>query len=114
MGAWIETSKGTWYVPLTLSHPVWVRGLKHYTFGEAIFSKESHPVWVRGLKPYFFIQQIQTIKSHPVWVRGLKHRPEYYKIEVKESHPVWVRGLKLFHRTWTSTKSGRTPCGCVD
>ena len=96
MGAWIETSKGTWYVPLTLSHPVWVRGLKHYTFGEAIFSKESHPVWVRGLKPYFFIQQIQTIKSHPVWVRGLKHRPEYYKIEVKESHPVWVRGLKLF------------------
>ena len=33
-----------------MSHPVWVRGLKHYTFGEAIFSKESHPVWVRGLK----------------------------------------------------------------
>ena len=35
-----------------VSHPVWVRGLKHgmrrYPYVE---KGESHPVWVRGLKP---------------------------------------------------------------
>ena len=50
VGAWIETRYLPFLFVRIMSHPVWVRGLKHYTFGEAIFSKESHPVWVRGLK----------------------------------------------------------------
>ena len=34
-----------------MSHPVWVRGLKH-EIGESYDPNEaSHPVWVRGLKP---------------------------------------------------------------
>ena len=35
-----------------MSHPVWVRGLKH--LGLIALTKgdqASHPVWVRGLKP---------------------------------------------------------------
>ena len=51
MGAWIETLVELVIVgKLLLSHPVWVRGLKH---GIGIQINElpvSHPVWVRGLK----------------------------------------------------------------
>ena len=32
----------------------------------------SHPMWVRGLKPVGFIMSKGSIKSHPMWVRGLK------------------------------------------
>ena len=35
-----------------MSHPVWVRGLKHCGRVLLANEKESHPVWVRGLKPY--------------------------------------------------------------
>ena len=32
----------------------------------------SHPVWVRGLKHIILRRLVTIIKSHPVWVRGLK------------------------------------------
>ena len=32
----------------------------------------SHPVWVRGLKHILRVQGRVAIRSHPVWVRGLK------------------------------------------
>ena len=33
---------------------------------------ESHPVWVRGLKHFLCTIGQCSIGSHPVWVRGLK------------------------------------------
>ena len=52
VGAWIETTiiynKTN---QMQMSHPVWVRGLKHgSTQAVKIRSRVSHPVWVRGLK----------------------------------------------------------------
>ena len=33
-----------------VSHPAWVRGLKHASFYLTIDPDKSHPAWVRGLK----------------------------------------------------------------
>ena len=34
----------------------------------------SHPMWVRGLKPRATIPSISTMGgAHPMWVRGLEH-----------------------------------------
>ena len=33
-----------------MSHPLWVRGLKYFTFVSKDFDVKSHPLWVRGLK----------------------------------------------------------------
>ena len=51
VGAWIETacSCKIW-VLLRMSHPVWVRGLKHSSLTFLLPLVLSHPVWVRGLK----------------------------------------------------------------
>ena len=50
VGAWIETIYVSKYVTKDMSHPMWVRGLKHFGNGISILYKQSHPMWVRGLK----------------------------------------------------------------
>ena len=50
VGAWIETLSLSLSPLYSLSHPVWVRGLK-LTQAQADSERaRSHPVWVRGLK----------------------------------------------------------------
>ena len=55
-----------------MSHPVWVRGLKHRVPRRSLRARWSHPVWVRGLKLYVLFPVVSVLMSHPVWVRGLK------------------------------------------
>ena len=50
VGAWIETTKKAFRLDLAMSHPVWVRGLKHIVAKVYVLIYTSHPVWVRGLK----------------------------------------------------------------
>ena len=51
VGAWIETEKFYGLIGKTVSHPVWVRGLKQWSVTPFGFGRNlSHPVWVRGLK----------------------------------------------------------------
>ena len=51
VGAWIETQKKqVKYQKQLMSHPMWVRGLKHRAHITNQQSKVSHPMWVRGLK----------------------------------------------------------------
>ena len=72
MGAWIETSLDNALKVLSVSHPVWVRGLKQTNFRTEKRVPLSHPVWVRGLKHFRHALCCQFQGSHPVWVRGLK------------------------------------------
>ena len=119
MGAWIETPiYSVNRISRSLSHPVWVRGLKHRWYaGSGFRGRESHPVWVRGLKRSFkkplslcftvaprvgaWIETSRNVLtdtcslSHPVWVRGLKPFIKDAHRGKAMSHPVWVRGLKL-------------------
>ena len=54
----------------------------------------SHPTWVRGLKHHGGRQKAPTGASHPTWVRGLKHTSINVWDDGNQSHPTWVRGLK--------------------
>ena len=92
MGAWIETALHVEVALPSVSHPVWVRGLKRIAIEVSLICSMSHPVWVRGLK-----QIHNTVKAR---------RPM--------SHPVWVRGLKQSFAFADRADEGRTPCGCVD
>ena len=54
---------------------MWVRGLKHAIPLSEIPLILSHPMWVRGLKqPDHSEYYLRQNKSHPMWVRGLKPR----------------------------------------
>ena len=55
----------------------------------------SHPTWVRGLKHTTHLRLKTMCQSHPTWVRGLKQKNLFLKIQLTESHSTWVRGLKL-------------------
>ena len=50
VGAWIETLLKVPERFQPLSHPAWVRGLKHPYPGRRVSVAGSHPAWVRGLK----------------------------------------------------------------
>ena len=50
VGAWIETFSATFKELITLSHPMWVRGLKLDVLLLVVHADVSHPIWVRGLK----------------------------------------------------------------
>ena len=50
VGAWIETAFALLVLCVCMSHPVWVRGLKHGVKILVHLGIVSYPVWVRGLK----------------------------------------------------------------
>ena len=52
VGAWIETCNKRRAQIFTMSHPTWVRGLKHIMVLYEFDNYESHPTWVRGLKQF--------------------------------------------------------------
>ena len=74
-GAWIETESPCNGVPLALSHPLRVRGLKHDSPEHIHIMPASHPLRVRGLKRLPIIANTVGNMSHPLRVRGLK--PDY-------------------------------------
>ena len=72
MGVWIEITNFWAIIGTTLSHPLWVCGLK---FATSIFKSihiPSHPLWVCGLKSYCYDWVSKFDESHPLWVCGLK------------------------------------------
>ena len=95
---------------------MWVRGLKPWESQKCGSFALSHPMWVRGLKhredfyqpeldnvaPYVgaWIETDSAVRceprclSHPMWVRGLKPLSYRHKTHGRRSHPMWVRGLK--------------------
>ena len=73
---------------------MWVRGLKLQRHDKTLTFEESHPMWVRGLKHFLLCC---ARKSHFVapyvgaWIETHQWQVMVYKLE---SHPMWVRGLK--------------------
>ena len=56
-----------------MSHPVWVRGLKHSDKGSSIQGSGVAPrvgAWIETTEQETEVTETDT--SHPVWVRGLK------------------------------------------
>ena len=109
-----------------MSHPLRVRGLKHWQPSIRHWRISSHPLRVRGLKLCSYSTFNRWISSHPLRVRGLK--PEW--VEVKkdsirrilygcvdwnrkldqndracmQSHPLRVRGLKHKAKSYQTEK----------
>ena len=57
----------------------------------------SHPVWVRGLKLTMIYLRFAPTAVAPrvgAWIETIPKSMPYL---VKVSHPVWVRGLKPIH-----------------
>ena len=79
----------------SLSHPVWVRGLKHQLEFLRFLTSVVAPRVGAWIETPTDRHPCRAPPSHPVWVRGLKHRAEQYRMCHQKSHPVWVRGLKL-------------------
>ena len=94
VGAWIETQKVANILVDWVSHPTWVRGLKHITLVFHAIRIVSHPTWVRGLKQQMGVYSSTGQMSHPTWVRGLKPSSDLSTFWGSVSHPTWVRGLK--------------------
>ena len=119
-----------------MSHPIWVRGLKHVYVYVMIYRCVAPYMgaWIEtaiafillataSVAPYMgaWIETHQNKvlniheMSHPIWVRGLKQIRCYRIAETAWSHPIWVRGLKpeQVKRNWMRSKS-RPLYGCVD
>ena len=76
-----------------MSHPTWVRGLKHRTEQYLHKTRESHPTWVRGLKLYNSGICKSNQKSHPTWVRGLKQLNDHKRLPANPVAPyvgAWI------------------------
>ena len=100
-----------------LSHPEWVRGLKHHVPLYVQPLTGSHPEWVRGLKQCFAVSENEAICVAPrvgAWIETSSSTLVAYRRPVAPrvgawiettipwsltdmalSHPEWVRGLKL-------------------
>ena len=136
MGAWIETlSRGRDCVN-GMSHPMWVRGLKHnhkiYFYIKQLVASyvgawiETESLYISGVPKRVasyvgaWIETNENCflivknKSHPMWVRGLKLSIFTLIIIINRSHPMWVRGLKLAFRGMLIILKSRILCGCVD
>ena len=72
VGAWIETVDREKKLTPSVSHPVWVRGLKQAKRSQRTEYGDVAPrvgAWIEtSLLGNFFT----PVGSHPVWVRGLK------------------------------------------
>ena len=65
VGAWIETDDTPYPLLQDVSHPMWVRGLKHQRDTVIVQVIESHPMWVRGLKPHIFEGAMPPVSRTP-------------------------------------------------
>ena len=95
---------------------MWVRGLKPASFFIYKQHRMSHPVWVRGLKHKMGSERKSQRDVAPrvgAWIETSTNRGIISCFN--RSHPVWVRGLKLvFYSLAYFPVMRRTPCGCVD
>ena len=72
MGAWIETNAQIQAFPTHLSHPMWVRGLKH-PLSRIVYQREPVAPYVGAwIETYLCNMKDKSQTSHPMWVRGLK------------------------------------------
>ena len=81
-------------MPLGVSHPVWVCGLKLLSVSCPFMVYLSHPVWVCGLKLSNDSAAQTAYRVTPcmgVWIETVSPNDNRRH---RASHPVWVCGLK--------------------
>ena len=98
-----------------MSHPVWVRGLKHLITPIRIRQGYVAPrvgAWIETFCTLLISLLVIVAPRVGAWIETLAFLTSFCTLL---SHPVWVRGLKPIYRPlWIGGGRGRTPCGCVD
>ena len=92
-----------------LSHPSWVRGLKHAQTPTMSNRQTVAPLVGAWIETIIRLVDLRLQRSHPSWVRGLKHLLHNCRRGEKLSHPSWVRGLKLTYTSWYSDVKAVAP-----
>ena len=116
VGAWIETSSTLKLPLIVVVAPLVGAWIETEVQGGGGFSHStSHPLWVRGLKHYQWLLSGLRTQSHPLWVRGLKHQLRCCAGSPSRVAPLvgaWIETCTLLMTLIFS--ESRTPCGCVD
>ena len=73
VGAWIETPKRASLYCAKYVAPYVGAWIETIAWDNMPNTNMSHPTWVRGLKHAIVVIIIRYVTSHPTWVRGLKH-----------------------------------------
>ena len=98
-----------------MSHPVWVRGLKHNDYYRFSQWEKSHPVWVRGLKLYLVSHAALRRLVAPrvgAWIETCRYWSNILRLAVAPRVGAWIETTKM--NILTQLRTSRTPCGCVD
>ena len=80
-----------------MSHPSWVRGLKHVFVQMMLRPLLVAPLVGAWIETSTNLTNCTMKRSHPSWVRGLKLQRVIIRSRNLRSHPSWVRGLKPSH-----------------
>ena len=100
VGAWIETMINHQWPTIFMSHPPWVRGLKHSDISGIInINKVAPPVgaWIETLSISRPISAARVAPPVGAWIET--HKGQQGHIPTQTSHPPWVRGLKQHNYT---------------
>ena len=93
---------------------MWVRGLKHGTASDNVTGTLSHPMWVRGLKLPLITLLLLLELVAPYVGAWIETSSVCSPLHEHKSHPMWVRGLKPNDLGTGEEPLRRTLCGCVD
>ena len=94
---------------------MWVRGLKLIDSGRNILGALSHPVWVRGLKHLYRISFVILLSVAPrvgAWIETVCFSIRWICLAVAPRVGAWIEthhSILMPLPLWR-----RTPCGCVD
>ena len=115
MGAWIETHVVAWATLLSMSHPLWVRGLKR-----GVTKKVKSPYLVAPLVGAWIETERRLLSwcadvVAPLvgaWIETGDISKLCCSMMVAPLVGAWIETKKRIKGL--STKLRRTPCGCVD
>ena len=96
-----------------MSHPTWVRGLKHRvkTMSSEIIVAPYVGAWIETNLDDRDYCEMSVAPYVGAWIETNRDEKCVY---TWKSHPTWVRGLKLSRNNPDSLAVSRTLRGCVD
>ena len=100
---------------MSLSRPVWARGLKLHAYRRSVSNFESRPVWARGLKLYKWrgVNRRKHVASRVgAWIETILTKTIIMKIKVASRVGAWIE--TVVRQVKNAPCQCRVPCGRVD
>ena len=97
-----------------VSHPTWVRGLKHHRICAPRQGSTVAPYMGAWIETWYIYHQQYCTLVAPYMGAWIETTMELWSLVDGMSHPTWVRGLKPDLYYGNLLKQSRTLHGCVD